>query len=269
MANKNLIGIVMNLEEKILKLFSYRLFPSLYLMGNLSNEEQNDLEKNIFDLQESIYKLDHYLESEWIVDRQHIESCWNKIYSDLRKYGVTDKNLKLYTAHIQKYQEHELELRAGLYPTRFKLEFFYFYKSCDVKLLRRLLYESIRNIKQWASLTDWRYFDLVTEVNDDVEDVFEDMQTINANGFLIYYFRKGESETRRRFIHFLNYIKKQSELRFSENPSELQIEIYMNTLRNIELTLQLIDDQFKKLKSFSVNDSRLFKELEKNTRKIS
>ena len=81
----------------------------------------------------------------------------------------------------------------GLLPTRLEMEYFYFYKSCDVKLLRRLIYETrLKGSKSFGSLSDWRYFDLVTEVNDDVADILKTYHLSMEIGLYSLYGLDGE-----------------------------------------------------------------------------
>ena len=255
------------LEEKILKLFQYRRFPLLYELAQISDFDKVSLQELLVQLQTSIYKLDHHLETNWNIDLDVISKCWEEIYQDLKKFGITSSQFNLYTSHIKKYQKHELELRKGMLPTRFKLEFFYFYKSCDVKLLRRLIYELTAGLNSMATLPDWRFFDLITEINDDVEDVFEDMETINANAFLISYFLNGKGDTKRKFEKFMDYIAAQSEKRFKKDASFLQKEIHQDTLNAIAQTKSLMNEQFTQLSKIEIKQIKLFQYLSNLKRK--
>jgi DNA helicase IV len=84
------------------------------------------------------------------------------------------------------------------------MEYFYFYKSCDVKLLRRLIYDRNAALAKVIKPSEWRTFDLVTEVNDDVVDLQEDTTTINGNRFLISLLQFGKKKTVQIFNDFLD-----------------------------------------------------------------
>ena len=173
------------LEQKIEALMEYRLFPLLFDESTLPKEEKRKFYDGLIDLQYAIYLLDAHLEANWEVNDQVLQSHWSNIKDKLNQLGIKQENAGAYLSHIKKYEKHELELRQGRSPLRFDLEYFYFYKSCDVKLLRRLIYEKMHLEKTCGALADWRYYDLITEVNDDVEDLMEDLQFINGNRFLI------------------------------------------------------------------------------------
>ena len=70
--------------------------------------------------------------------------------------------------------------------------------------MRQIIIDSCPGSFHNNHLTDWRYFDLITELNDDIEDVFEDITTINANAFLISINENSVEKTRKDFSIFLN-----------------------------------------------------------------
>ena len=194
------------LYEKIVELFNYRQFPFLYQLTGEKMEVLDEFNRKLIELQASIYYLDAYLESSWHIDDQRLASYWLKIASCLSEFGIDPLGQKNYIKHILKYQRHELQLRSGLLPHRLSMEYFYFYKSCDVKLIRRLIYENFPILNTHMTLSEWRYFDLITEVNDDVVDIFEDMSTINCNRFLLSSVDMSKGEVFDLFENFFDYI---------------------------------------------------------------
>jgi len=132
--------------------------------------------------QVSIYWLDDYLENNWEIKKSELSKFWKAIHKDMTDCGIPKSKLAEYSKHIMKYQSHELNLREAKMPTDGSIEYYYYYKSCDVRLMRQIIYDLSEDLDSKSTLADWRYFDLVTEVNDDVEDMFEDLETINVDG---------------------------------------------------------------------------------------
>lgn len=246
------------LIDKINQLFNYREFPYLFDLAKATPNQVSDFHHMLVELQSSIYYLDADLESQWDLSTEDLKPKWDNIYNKMGELGLTSDQSKIYCAHIMKYQKHELELRSNVLPTRFKMEFFYFYKSCDVKLLRKLIYDYFPNLKKHSTLSDWRYFDLITEVNDDVEDIFEDTTTINGNRFLISAVTEGSQTTKKIFINFCDYIMDQSIKRFDHKKGELHSLIHQKTIDNINDTKKLIEKNLKDFQKLDQTTLKLF-----------
>lgn len=195
------------LNEKIEALFSYRMFPQLYELSGASSQNVEVFHNRLVKLQAAIYYLDAHLETNWEVDFDVINEKWDYIYACLNELKVSGEKAKYYCRQIQKYQTHELNMRAGRWPDRYNLEYFYFFKSCDVKLMRQLIFDEFPKLRPLFLLSEWRLFDLVTEVNDDVEDIFEDLSTINGNRFLIQTLKEGKGKTASIFKSFLDQLE--------------------------------------------------------------
>ncbi len=220
--------------------------------------QREDLLQKLIHLQSMIYYLDEQLESRWSLQSKDLLSNWNDIYDSLSNFGLTQEKSNHYVAHIKKYQKHELELRSNLLPTRFNMEYFYFYKSCDVKLLRKLIYDYFPKLKKHSSLADWRHFDLVTEINDDVEDIFEDTTTINGNRFLISVIERGSHFTKTSFTNFLNYTKEQSSSRFEHHSNPLKDLIHQKTIENANVTKEMLMNNLNAFRDYDSNKIALF-----------
>ena len=190
------------LRSKIIELFEYRELPKLIEYGGMPWDKE--FYEDLIKLQYDIYLLDHELETNWDVDMSIIDERWKVIHQDLDVLGVAESDYDKYSNHIYKYQKHELGIRDGKLPTRLSMEYFYFYKSCDVKLLRRLIYDRNAALAKVIKPSEWRTFDLVTEVNDDVVDLQEDTTTINGNRFLISLLQFGKKKTVKIFNDFLD-----------------------------------------------------------------
>ena len=229
------------LAAKINKLFAYRDFDHLYELGEISPAKKDRLEDNLMRLQQDIYFLDEYLESNWDLDKEELQLYWNHIHQSLSILGVASSDYDLYSAHIYKYQHHETQLRTKKDLLRLSMQYFYFYKSCDVKLLRRIIYNHAPKINKYYSLADWRYFDLITEVNDDVEDLIEDMSTINGNRLQLSISRNGIEVAKKDFIQFMDQIEEQSASRVKLKKSKYYNDIHSKVVQQVEDTKELLN----------------------------
>lgn len=230
------------LRDKIEQLFEYRAFPELYRLSGGSSGELKRIHKQLVELQARIYDLDGYLEANWELKDKQLSHYWNKIYASLTNMGIPSSKQYEYCSQIHKYQKHEVDLRHNLMPTRLDMEYFYFYKSCDVKLQRRLLIENFPTLKKLFTAGDWRYFDLVTEINDDATDLEEDTSTINGNRLLISFYLKGKSSTKEEFGDFLDKVIKKSKERFGYgHPTSFRKNIHFRTVEQAKATRLIID----------------------------
>lgn len=230
-----------SLRKKIEQLFEYRSFPELYRLSGADAAEISKLHYLLVELQARIYDLDFYLETHWELKNKPMQAHWEKIYKALDKLGVPAYRQEDYCSQIYRYQKHEADIRRNKLPTRFDMEYFYFYKSCDVKLQRRLLIERLPKLKSIFNSGDWRFFDLVTEINDDATDLLEDTTTINGNRLLISFYTRGIRQTQAEFIAFLDYAVKQSLHRCKRvNVSTFHKSIHIRTAEQAALTKSLI-----------------------------
>jgi len=241
------------LEEKIELLFDYRLFPQLFLLTGEGESVMDSFNQKLTNLQKSIYFLDAHLEANWQIDDDKLAYHWHGISNSFLPFGIADFNP--YVSHIRRYQMHELDLRAGKSPLRFEMEYFYFYKSCDVKLLRRLIYEYFGLAKYLGSLSAWRYYDLITEVNDDVEDLYEDIDFYNGNSFLLSMLTHGKEKTMQKFTRFIDDIAlKSAHQKIKKNT---QVDIQLLTIQRIEETRELLYERITNLNLSEIVRSKM------------
>jgi len=239
------------MQDKIEQLFTYRKLP--YLLSFIKKKESAKLYRRLVDLQIAIYDLDHYLETNWKLKNKELKRFWQNIYSCLAKMDYTEEEAFHLTNHIRRYQKHEMQLRDALMPTVLNKEYYYYYKSCDVRLMREIIYNKAPKISSHLTLEDWRWFDLITEIDDDIEDVFEDQKTINGNMFLIMIIEDGLDaavKTFRKFI--LQTIDKQND-DLDEIKTKHKKKLIKWTTKESELTLKLLDKNYKKLKKKKIS----------------
>lgn len=198
----------MTIRKKIIKLFEYRELPALLELAKDENSSAGDFMEKLIDLQTCIYDLDFVLESEWELLENQLQPAWRKIYNALSKLDIASIDYADYCHDIYQYQKHELGQRQGKSLLRFDLEYFYYYKSCDVKLMRRLIYEKYPLLQDTIDVEDWKIFDLITEIDDDIEDVYEDLGTNNGNRFLLSIEKYGIKKTSIKYREYLENIGK-------------------------------------------------------------
>lgn len=248
------------MKKKIKALFEYRDIPKLMKDGNIKGKKA--LTKNLINLQIAIYRLDEYLESNWKTTKTELNKYWKEIHKAMMECGIPKSKLADYSKHILKYQAHELNLRSGKLPTEGSIEYYYYYKSCDVRLMRQIIYDLSDGLEEMYTLPDWRYFDLVTEVNDDVEDMFEDLKTINGNYALIARWSVGKKKSIRLIMDFLDLIEEKNLERYQKRKSDsLYKVIYKMTKKQIKDTRKLLIKNNKKLKKKKINKALLFRHL--------
>jgi len=226
------------MEKKIDDLFEYRKLPQLLSKGNYS--KSSTLYRALVQLQIAIYHLDLYLEENWKTKKSELSRYWKDIYSCIKHLGISKKRGEVYLKDIQRYQKHELQLRTNKLPTEYSVEYYYYYKSCDVKLMRRIIYDYIPELKKDYSLADWRIFDLITEINDDVEDLFEDMENINGNYFLLALCQEEKSQVYTHFNDYLKSLAPRTKNRFnSKNRAQKQLKSWtLSELKQSQILLK-------------------------------
>ncbi|MBK8506538.1 MAG: hypothetical protein IPL46_32675 [Saprospiraceae bacterium] len=154
-----------------------------------------------------------------------------------------------------RYQTRELELRQGITLLKHSMEDLYSFKSCDVRLLRRLLYREDDSLNSVLRFSEWLEFDLITEVNDDIEDLLEDLVAFNGNRFLFSLYEHGSKATHERFNVF---IKEKSNsicerLQTSDTRARLQMKTWIDKIAKD--TLVLLDDRVRSLNLDQISTS--------------
>lgn len=211
--NKNLQSRPSEYIAKVRELFLYRHIPDLLL--HVEQSKRKPVEDRLSALQLAIYDLDHYLETHWTVNGADLNAFWEKIYLAIDAFGIKRDIAHAMCHEIRQYQTHELNMRDGHWPDEVDFRKLYYYKSCDVRLIRRLIYREQPSLEEQIHFDDWLYYDFVTELNDDIEDVFEDMQTINGNRFLVLTLLSGIDVAREEFKSRLDAFGEEMEQYFS------------------------------------------------------
>ena len=231
------------MEKKILELCAYRKIFDLLEEGPY--DENSELFQGLHKLQQKIYELDQYLESTWRTSKRELSKYWKEIKSCLSDLGIRKAKINDYLKYLKKYELHELAMRKGKYPSEFSIEYYYFYKSCDVKLIRQIIYDFIPELKRQYKLSDWRQFDLITEINDDIEDVYEDLDIINGNYFLFLLKQKGKTYCLKAFSDFLDMTVDKATLRYEKLQTKHQKQLLVWSRKYARETKRLLKDRIK------------------------
>lgn len=245
------------LRQKIIELFEYRLFPDLIRSGGMIEEEKNQFWEQLIELQTSIYHLDAHLEAHVQPSGEILAWHHGQIQNKLQDILTELPESHEYFHDLLMYEKHELNLRKGISPLTYDMMMFYYYKSCDVKLLRRLIYERGDLSGEWGTLNEWKAYDLITEVNDDVEDIWEDQDFINGNMFLISLLLQDPQETESLFLTFMDKITELSHDIFEKSSSRLSPYLHQMTLKRIEETRILMREQMEDNRLKAVKSARI------------
>jgi len=99
-----------------------------------------------------------------------------------------------------------------------------------------------------TNISDWRYFDLITEINDDVEDIFEDQLTINGNLFNILIHEDGLDSAEDQVYEVLTEFYESSNERFRMTNDYSKFNIMKWTANYYYDTAELLFKNSKKIR---------------------
>lgn len=182
-----------------------RLLP---WMTELLNCPKDLLYGPMLRFQEAIFDYDQVLESEAIPDRAKLNELWQVMIEHLIQLGYPAGQAQVLLRQIEIYAHNELSTRDGLELHSLPFKYFYYYKSCDVRLMRKILLDNGR-IKAEIGYDDWIIFDWVTEVNDDITDLEEDRGTFNGNRYLRSIEAQGVLQTLKEYEGYMGLWEKE------------------------------------------------------------
>lgn len=207
-------------RKKIEELFAYRKLNELLRIGLLDKNKK--FVNHLVDIQTQIYMLDSYLEGHWELDKEKLKSYWDAIKASLRSLGYEDDEYEDLLKNIRQYEKIERQCRKDKWPTEVSFKKFYSTKSCDVRLIRHLIYQAAPSLKETWKESVWTYYDLITEINDDIADMEEDVSSYNGNRFLISILREGLKKTESRYEKFIGKAVKKANTYFEKHPKQEQ-----------------------------------------------
>ena len=251
-----------DIQQKIDELFTYRRLTDLLQQSGIAPGDP--LAGHLQYLQHRIYQLDTYLESNWTLDDESLTTLWLDIRQALLPFGIADeKEQKSILQEIALYEHIERNCRSGKWPTAVSFETFYRTKSCDVRLIRLLLYKAKPDLNDLFPLKAWSFYDLITEVNDDISDLYEDLPTWNINRFLISILRKGHVKTDLAYRKFLASIAYRTQQYFSKAYTKgEQTQLFEWTAERLLETNQLLRQCMDSLDHARLAQSHLFGKME-------
>ncbi|HLF62231.1 MAG TPA: hypothetical protein VI603_00655 [Saprospiraceae bacterium] len=251
----------LTVSQKINELFAYRRIPELLNLAGI--EKDSPFVARLYALQEVIYALDQYLETNWVVKKKELKKRWDEIYDALSAFGIRKKDYIMYTSDVERYERYELDLRKNKLPVNRSFETLYSCKSCDVKLIRTLIYRHAPDLKKKLREKEWEYYDLITEVNDDIQDVFEDCESWNGNRFLISVLVRGKGQTRRAYRDFLDKTGKEARKHFKKNKEPYHAQLFKWTMERLQETEDLLRETMDGQKLYLVNHSAIAVKIKK------
>lgn len=189
-------------DDKVAALFRERMIDWQFRQTSLA--EDLDFYRQLQRVQAAIYSLDEYLELTWDLDPECLSRFWEDIDASLRAFGLTHAERSDLLAEIRAYQRQEERMHVTSQPVPAPLGIFYYYKTCDVRLHRRLIQRFDRMPEDGPPLTGWLTFDLITEIEDDLIDLAEDEGTYNVNRLLHAIKSDSLNEARQEYLTFVD-----------------------------------------------------------------
>lgn len=228
------------IRHKIDELFSYRKLSDLLRKSGLDKDIA--FTRHLTDIQYQIYLLDAYLEGEWALDQEKLNACWGAIKGALGSLGYSPDQVMKLLHEIRDYERIERNCRKGKWPTKVSFKKFYTTKSCDVRLIRHLIYDARPELNKIWKENAWVYYDRITEINDDIADVREDLLTYNGNRFLISCLRKGNLKTATKYRAYLEKVSLKAKKYFSDHAKEGENgQLASWTIARSKETLELLE----------------------------
>ena len=156
------------------------------------------------ELQKAIYALDVIGENHWDIPPAMLSNAWKQIREKacLIDSSQVDSGLR----GILRYQEMELGIRKGVPVSSIPIGEFYEAKSCDVRMMRRIVGGCVSNVPERAYneiIAAWQTHDEVTEIMDDLLDLSEDSKTMNGNRLLCLAKRIGAGPALKAYHEYL------------------------------------------------------------------
>lgn len=168
--------------EKIRELFRHRHIDWLWQRSSISDDRA--FYAGLQRVQARIYDLDAYLEANWRLSPTRIRAFWQALDEALARLEPDPADRETLLADIRQYQAQELLVRSGGDVSMVPIGTFYYYKTCDVRLIRELILRKAPPARELLPAGAWLAFDLLTELEDDLDDQTEDQGTCNVNRYL-------------------------------------------------------------------------------------
>ena len=166
--------------------------------------------QELIELQAAIYRLDSHFEHNKEIADWFTGQCWMEIDSrvvDLSG-GKSDAG---FARDIHSYEKIERSLRGHWRESLPNLESYYYFKTCDVRLCRKLILAQDKAKMTQADRRAWELLDLIGEIFDDLADFHEDLDTLNGNRFALNVLAQGARATARAYRELVERINNRAQ----------------------------------------------------------
>lgn len=183
-----------------------------------------DVISSLIALQTKIYALDAYLEETWKIEDTQLEQYWAAIYDALAAalpgLDIDNHDVLLDVLH---YQSQEIGTRQGGSPVDIPLTVFYHYKTCDIRLMRTLLFMYAAEPISLLDMNRWYAYDIITEVEDDLDDLHEDAGTFNVNRIMQALRREDSDKLIEQYVIFIEAVYDMATKQTPEHEANIRI----------------------------------------------
>ena len=164
------------ISEKAEELYEKRIAPYAHDLASPTREA-------IINFQKLVFVVDHYFEHNEQLNPAFLNSFWNQFEKFLDDLQMPKELQATILQDIEDYADIEASIRTGKKLAEYEIKFFYFKKSCDVRMQRHII--RYLNNEDASSSESEIARDILEEIEDDVDDIEEDKLTpFGGNRFL-------------------------------------------------------------------------------------
>ena len=164
------------ISEKAEELYAKRIAPYAPDLASPTREA-------IINFQKLVFVVDHYFEHNQQLNPAFLNSFWNQFEKFLDDLQMPKELQATLLQDIKDYADIEASIRIGKKLAEYEIKFFYFKKSCDVRMQRHII--RFLNKHETSSSEPEIVRDILEEIEDNVDDIEEDKLTpFGGNRFL-------------------------------------------------------------------------------------
>ncbi|OGI76330.1 hypothetical protein A3C57_00920 [Candidatus Nomurabacteria bacterium RIFCSPHIGHO2_02_FULL_33_12] len=164
------------ISEKAEELYAKRIAPYAPDLASPTREA-------IINFQKLAFVVDHYFEHNEQLNPAFLNSFWSQFQKFLDDLQMPRELHATILQDIKDYADIEASIRIGKKLAEYEIKFFYFKKSCDVRMQRHII--RFLNKHETSSSEPEIVRDILEEIEDDVDDIEEDKLTpFGGNRFL-------------------------------------------------------------------------------------
>ena len=164
------------ISEKAEELYAKRIAPYAPDLASPTREA-------IINFQKLAFVVDHYFEHNEQLNPAFLNSFLSQFQKFLDDLQMPRELHATILQDIKDYADIEASIRIGKKLAEYEIKFFYFKKSCDVRMQRHII--RFLNKHETSSSEPEIVRDILEEIEDDVDDIEEDKLTpFGGNRFL-------------------------------------------------------------------------------------